>query len=235
MADSKRIWTLIPAAGRSERFLAAGHELPKPLLRVRHAGRTDTMIGHVLRELHYDHAPIVACLTPYVRQFRNAVAHQCNVIGVDETVGQAHTVLQALERCGARPDDGVVTVDCDVVLPHQVSYHVVYRLRNDEDNVVFAVTDRAGPDTSKIDNLIEPTRVKEREPAWRWSVMGQRGVRRAVDLETGLREAMNREIGQPSLSDALQHVPVPWCAVLATQFMDWGTPESLAASGAELV
>lgn len=120
MAGHRHLWVLIPAAGRSERFAAAGWKTPKPRLIVDHKllepGRL--MVEHVLNSVPSLDWPRLVALPNLERASRMMVENpRLHIMEVTKTRGQADTIRQMLRWIPASQldDTAVVVLNCDVV------------------------------------------------------------------------------------------------------------------------
>lgn len=231
MAEHRRHWILIPAAGESQRFRAEGLLTPKPLLRVRHEGRECTMLAHVVSRVPREFQVVVALRDPPIssRDWRGRVA----VVG--ETSGQAETVLRALREI---PDeDGVTTMDCDTLM-EQDDVHELCALVGSEYSAAVAVAyDTADQQMSRVDYVPVPTLFVEKRSISPWGMISARSFSSAGVLREVLEEVVLEYASagrEPYLSEALNRYPGKKIAHVVTRWTDWGTPAKLRSSGALL-
>lgn len=218
MASSQRVWTIIPAAGQSRRFVDKGYTVPKPLLRVRHPnGTTRTMLSHVLEQLPKEHVRIGL---PFGYVFGR------HSYTIEETRGQADTVYQLLD--GIPDNDAVIVSDCDIVLLHKLRYY-------EYPDVALLVTGTNNPAMSFIDDYPFFSQVVEKEPISEWGIVGVRRFNNAGMLRQALRRALDEIEDEVYLSHAVNFIPGRKVAYdICNAYLDWGTPEALMQSGATI-
>lgn len=219
------LWTLIPAAGRSERFLRAGYGTPKPLLRIRSRdGRTLRMYEHVLERLPRENVLVAlpaGC----------APCGDAQIMHVAETRGQADTVLQMLRRV---PDDARVLVhDCDVLLESRDVVTVVGHLETQDMTAAVARSDDGNMSRINAYPIWTSCVEKQNPVSWPLGVVGARAWLRARELRYDLA-ALTSEKPDAYLSSAMS-LGWPGLAVWVRSWTDWGTPEAVRESGAEVV
>lgn len=225
---SDHLWVVIPAAGKSKRFQDAGYMTPKPLLKVKLGGKTQTMLEHV-----------VDSIPPYMKDIVIAVPagvdHPLNTAYkvIEETVGQADTILQALSDLPAQ--DRVLILDCDMIL-HTEDLERMVRLLEVYDATI-AVTRTFDPNASRVDTIPFPTKFAEKEPISEWGIVGARAFKSIGDLVTALNYTMvycDHTGVEPYLSMAINSYPGSKYALEIMDFYDLGTPERLRESGAQI-
>lgn len=224
------LFIVIPAAGRSQRFLKSGYRAPKPLLWVDpKEGAVARMVSHVVHSAPAGKAVIGLPRDTIIPKELRKISTT-----IENSIGQADTVWQLVRFL---PDDArVLVLDCDMVLPSATLEKMVQYL--EVMDVVLAVTETFDPNASRVDTIPFPTRFVEKIPISQWGIVGARAFKRADLLTSALEIALancvdNHE--EPYLSMAIQHYPGSKYAHMITEFQDWGTPERLKESGAQIV
>lgn len=231
-------WTLIPAAGQSQRFKDAGFETPKPFLRVKYGGETTTMLERAARGVAIKSRVCIGVpenlgrsSIDTVDMMNRGVVHDGTT--VQETECHADTVRLMLRAFKILDSDRVAVADCDAILDqpdaHEVwDYLAVARVAVAVRRCVttgLSTTD----DRPWCSRFYPPGHVVS--PNALLAVIGLRCFARAGDL----RWALGRP-GVRSMDDAVNALPPPYAAVLTERpWLDWGTPAALTASGAEIV
>ncbi len=224
---------VIPAAGKSQRFFNAGYTTPKPLLKIRNNQNdlVGTMLEHVYCTIPSGFVDITVGL-PDTYSGPELVLVEYRKI--ESTLGQADTVYQLIKDLPE--DDRVLVLDCDVLLHEDDIRGVVGALEVADLSV--AVTETFDPNASRVDVIPYPTRFVEKEPISSWGIVSARAFRHAALLKDALEttlEECKKSGEEPYLSMALNHYPGMKYAYKIDRFQDWGTPERLHESGAEIV
>lgn len=114
---------LIPMAGAGQRFLDAGHRVPKPLIEI----NGTPMVVHAARSLPECDLWIFVCRAEHIAEagidrILKSIFEPCVIIAVDHlTEGQACTCL--LARGELRPDDQLTIGACDnAMMWNRVAY-----------------------------------------------------------------------------------------------------------------
>jgi hypothetical protein len=217
MASHRRFWLLIPAAGESQRFREHGINTPKPLLTVRsRGGQVCSMLAHVLATAPFTRT-IVGLRHPW---HLPEDARGCDVVHIQRTRSHADTVRQMLEH--VPPDDAVMIMDCDTIMvPEDLEAMTAY-----EADVVIAVARSDDPEMSRVDAVPFPSRFEDKWSDLPYGVISARMFHESGHLKNCLRD---------TFSDTLAHYGQTTRAHLVTSWQDWGTPEKLRATGAEMV
>lgn len=219
------LWTLIPAAGRSERFRQAGHALPKPLLRVRDRhGRTRRMFDHVLERVRLDNV-IVAIPAGH------APCGDSQIMPIEHTRGPCDTISQMLARV---PEDArVLLCDCDALVDDENFVEDMLEFIGPYSQVA-AVVESDDPNLSRVDRF----------PNWSCciekptipcgpGVFGMRAFSRAGQLRLACLDAM--QTNPEAYLSAAMTIIGRGRALWTHRYEDWGTPEALRAAEAEIV
>lgn len=226
-------YILIPAAGESRRFRESGYDTPKPFLMIkRDNGLTARMVDHVIAEAP-DGEIIVGVKLGYDRSMG---PHLGSVALVMSSKGQADTVYQMASGL-VRQDAPVMVLDCDMIVPHLDLTKMMELLS--VWNAVVAVTKTFDPNASRVNVVPYPTYFAEKEPISAWGIVGARAFKSVRLLRMSLKitlEHCRREDKEPYLSMTLNDLqPGTVFAHQIDNFVDWGTPERVKASGAEIV
>lgn len=210
---------LIPAAGESSRFVAAGYRGPKAALEITLGGVRQRMIDHVVSRLPEGMIPVLV-IRP---------EHQSALCGFDQIIldgptrGQSETVLK-----GLRDREPILIHNCDVLIGglHRMLWHVnspAIALHKDKSN--------GPPSFSYVDDPLLPARFREKERISNWAVSGAWWfpnsdlLRMACELQL-----LHAEPGEECyLSGALDEFIV--MRGVHCDFTDLGTPEAIAAAG----
>jgi MobA-like NTP transferase domain len=224
-----KVVAVILAAGQSRRFVEAGYKTPKPFLVIRDQDGTEgQMVNFVLNTLPPTVTALVAVPPDYTFMERE------NVRGVHiaHTRGQADTAYQVVRHLPK--DRQVILLDCDMVLRYQDVRDLIALLELFE--TVTAVTNTFDPNASRVDQVPFPTRWVEKQPISSWGIVGARAFRNAGRLTEALKQVIE-EPGEPYLSTAMNYYQSfgQNYAHEIFQFQDWGTPERIIASGAQIV
>jgi len=230
---SNPIWVVIPAAGESRRFKEAGYSTPKPLLRIRYNDTVSYMAHYVMSSI-----PLIHCETlivfPYGVEIPHNFDHTAGRMFLKSTTGQADTVYQAIKELPK--NDSVLILDCDMVLQSEDVYKLVLILQIED--VAIAVAETFDPNASRVDQIPYPTRFVEKENISQYGIVGARAFKNIGILQEALSRTLERYevLGkEPYLSVAINHYPGNKYAHLITNYVDWGTPERIKESGAEIV
>lgn len=229
---SKNLWVAILAAGESQRFKDAGFHTPKPYLRIKDKNGIElSMINHVIKSLRKLGANIIVGIPGLILPPSDLNVERAYI---ENTKGQADTAFQVLRHI---PDeDQVLILDCDMILKADDITKMIHFLKTSE--VVVAVAETFDPNASRVDTIPFPTRFAEKEPISHWGIVGARAFANVGNLKTALAtylmraEKINRE---PYLSEAMNLLEGTKYAHLITEFQDWGTPERIRESGAEII
>jgi hypothetical protein len=226
----RELWTLIPAAGSSERWRAAGFEKPKALLSVRLGGLTMPMWQHVGIAASLLSQHTLVGLPPDCDTWGNDITEG---ILVGRTRGQAETVLKML-RIVPRTMR-VLVLDCDTLLQTSDLEYMCSR----QEQLIVAVTRSNDPNMSRPDRVPNAQKFVEKQQISEWGVVGARLFRSAHDLANALHWSIAEDarLGrEPYLTGAMNLLlGTNHCHDVEGRWIDWGTPERLRASGAEVV
>jgi hypothetical protein len=221
-----RTVVLIPAAGSSLRYAKEGYTEPKQILTIRYNNTIKSMLAHVEESVR-DFGVVIGMKTG-VRipgDLRGMVAE------IDETKGQADTISQMLQY--VPPASPIIVVDCDMILRAE-DILTLDRLVCSYD-VAVAVTKTFDPNASRINTFPYPTVFAEKEPISEYGIVGARAFRSAELLRVALAKLLSSTMTEPYLSTAINFYPGRKIAHEVTSFLDWGTPERLRETGAEIL
>jgi len=223
------ILAYIPAAGESQRYRAAGYSIPKPWLNIRYHEMTARMVEHVRYRFPINTHTVVGVQPKYM----DLVPKELNPFPIPQTIGQADTVYRFVKHCHS--GKSIIIADCDMLLlTADISRMIRYLEFYD---VVIAVTQTFDPNASRVDQVPHPQLVIEKEPISEWGIVGVR-VFRDVSILTSALEVTLEECKaggiEPYLSMAINHYPGLKFAHIVHDFVDWGTPDRLLASGATI-
>ena len=244
------LWIVIPAAGKSQRFIDAGYSISKPLLNLKApSGKESWMINHVLDTIPPGY-PIITALPTGLKVDTGGLTHmQCIEIVLDEveaskekhyiqyiekTLGQADTVYQTIKHID--PNDSVMIVDVDTILDTKdlqtmIEFLQVY-------DAVIAVATSFDPNASRVDQIPFPTRFVEKQPISQYAIIGARAFKSIGLLTSALKRVLERYeiLGQePFLSVAINHYPGTKYAHQIMGYTDLGTPQAIVDAGWEIL
>jgi hypothetical protein len=229
------LWVVVPAAGESRRFKDAGYSIPKPFLCIRDKyGIEHYMLEHILMpvltsyDLH-NTDPIVG-----IPAGSHPPCTGVQYIPIEKTLGQADSTFQMIQNLPE--NDSVLVLDCDMILDTADIQKIAELIKIYD--VVIAVAESFDPNASRVDTIPFPTRFVEKEPISQYAIVGARAFHNIGFLSKALERTIERyrSIGQePYLSVAINHYPGAKYAHLITKYTDWGTPQSVKESGAEIV
>ena len=211
-----KLWVVIPAAGKSQRFIDAGYLTPKPLLRLE---APDGKIG------------------PMIEFIKDTVPKGLEIIEIlhlEKTVGQADTVYQGIKDLPS--DDSCLILDCDTLL-QTIDIQKLISLLGIYD-MSLLVAETFDPNASRVDQIPFPTRFVEKEPISQFGIIGARAFKDIGFLTLALKRTLDRcaiRSTEPYLSTAINHYPGTKFAHLITEYVDLGTPQRIKEAGWEIV
>lgn len=231
-------WVLIPAAGESKRYKAAGFVSPKPVLKISFHDKEWSMLKHVIGTVPLDVARVLVGLAADVplpldlAELRHPdVIERVDIFG---TIGQADTLYQMVRRVPL--EDQVLVLDCDMVLSSHDIFSIIKYLN--VYHLVVGVTKTFDPNTSRVDEYPFPHQFVEKQPISEWGIVSARAFSEAGLLKSSLKIAIDKGIAtytEPYLSQAMNFYPGKRFAYPIEKYLDWGTPERLAQTGAHVV
>jgi CTP:molybdopterin cytidylyltransferase MocA len=228
---SSVLYTLIPAAGASQRFKDAGYTTSKPFLPMNdHEGRcmVDLVVETAPCNSHailvgipgedYHHEPLRSAIARYVPFYRR-------------TKGQAETVRILTELL---PEDAsVLVINCDAVTDYPMADFVQECCRENAAVGVLTVAGNSNTALSYVKGSPWITATAEKRVISNAAVAGFYYFRRAGDLLNALKIQDNVEQGEQYLTPSLNHLVsfgvlnVPLVAPYT--LTSWGTPEEYEA------
>lgn len=244
-----KLWVVIPAAGHSRRYAEYGAKHPKPLLTVDFFGRTQTMIEYVLDSIPEEYLvrerciigfPIVTDvnLTIYTVVYATPkISQRATTKFINFTRGQPDTVFQLIKDIPS--EDSILTLDSDMLLRESDIRIVVESLKLYSLSVAVAKT--FDPNASRVDQIPYPTQFVDKSPISAYGIVSARAFSSAGLLRWWLKSSLETSTGvEPNFAAAMNGYKFPAernnaFAHLITDYVDWGTPERLLASGAKLV
>lgn len=224
------LFTVIPAAGKSQRFRDAGYSLPKPYLVIKDKNCvTNRMIGHVITSFPHSLKIIATPSDRLPLSNYDAMEH-----AIHQSVGQADTIYQVVKDLPK--DSQILILDCDVVLQTRDIERVVGLLNSYD--MVMAVAFTFDPNASRIDQIPFPTKFVEKKAISEFGMVSARAFRNAGKLTKALEETLEYCAAaemEPYLSYAMNEYDGTKYAHLITEYQDWGTPERIAQNGATII
>lgn len=225
----RNLTVVIPAAGSSRRFWEAGFRNPKQTLVVKFNGFTRSMLAHVEATVP-DYSIVIGMKAEaFIPGDIRGV-----VVPIQETKGQADTILQIVRTLPV--DNQVLVLDCDMLLPQGSILKLIDAIQVCDLSV--AVTKTFDPNASRVDSIPFPTRFAEKEPISEFGIVSGRAFSNAEMLSEALERTLADCVAfgvEPYLSMAMNHYPGEKFALIVRDYVDWGTPERLKESGAEIV
>jgi NDP-sugar pyrophosphorylase family protein len=230
------VLTIILAAGKSQRFIDSGYHTPKPFLQVKWQGKTQTVLEHVLDSLPEG---LEKALVGVPEGFHHFLENQdrttykpwmkSRLKVIENTIGQADTLRQLIDYV---PDQKVMVLNSDVLFRKEtldmLSKHI--------NDVTILTQDSNNPSMSYIDKFPWPEKVVEKVVISNHAVSGAWMFAECGPIMGALTQVCKDKSKEPYLSHALNIMKGKKYALkLLYSPIDWGTPESLAASGAEIV
>lgn len=222
---------LILAAGESRRFLEQGIRTPKALLTLEYMGHEGSMLSFIQSGIpeQYDALTVLQSGHEAPNDIRGDVIH------IAPTRGQAETVYRVLSTM--REDRPILVHDCDMMLDVLDNHKLIDLLENYQLSV--AVTETFDPNASRVDSVPFPDVFVEKQNISKWGIVGARAFESSLDLlqaiEIELRANINTVDYEPYLSQAMNNFMGQAFAHVITDFVDWGTPERIVASGARII
>lgn len=234
----KRFKIMIPAAGRSQRFVDAGYDTPKPDLlieygRVKHGTekRQRKMLDWALDALPS------TLIGPIVIGMRNGMTgpERPHVpVVMHHSRGQAHTLLYMINAV-CQCDEPILVINSDVVFLQQDLIRTCEEVAHGADTGILVYRSDSEA-LSYVDRVPYATRFAEKRPISAFAMAGAWAFRSCYELEASLKTVCQNN-GEPYLSQAMKRLRgVHACyQTEARNVLDWGTPEALAATGARIV
>lgn len=224
---------LVPAAGRSLRFLDAGYETLKPDLELRRPGESTTrsMIDWVLSALpHTEIGPVVVGAHPLL----NGPSRPHVRYVTSHTRGQAQTLHRMLTAT-CPIDEPILVLNADVVFSTSVICAVM-RLVDQGADVGIAVHESESTAYSYVNSFPYPTKFAEKLCLSKYAMSGVWAFRSPVALRERL-EKVCLDMIEPFLSHGLGRLPgVKECHLIEpSDFADLGTPDAVRDAGWEIV
>lgn len=217
---------IIPAAGESTRYRAAGYMSPKGLIRFKWKDHDDCMIHHIIR----DNVPEGQCATVIARQidfnmFQKRLNSTARVLPIVSSEGQAHTVFQGIEYMADAP---LLVVNCDNAFDSPLSEFVDWCQK--ESAAVGAMVFKSNKEDryGYVDNHPFFSIGAEKQPISEWALAG------AFYFENvGLFRAAFRAVHRTSayISELFQVINGKKIAydIPRESLHEWGTPADLKA------
>jgi len=224
---------IVPAAGTSRRFRDAGYATPKPDLVIEFNGEKKKMLDWVLDEIPFSAVgPVVIAAHPHSV---GPDAPHCSIV-VHNSRGQAHAVLCALDATTPErfADVPVLVMNCDMVICLEDIVRTCEQVSYNSADVGILTTESKSEAYSYVNSFPFPTRFAEKRAISAHAMVGAWAFRSSRQLRDAL-QFVCRNHNEPYLSAALAKMSAVFKCAHASSFLDWGTPESIAASGARIV
>lgn len=221
---------IVPAAGKSQRFLDAGIVTPKPLLQLRYQGNRLTMVEHAVNGVPDDWPIRVVVKEEHEAEFARVLPKntRLQLFSIEKTMGQADTVVQGLH--GLERDQPVLVLNSDGVVHYDwralaAQVHprewgaaaiVMRAIRRSYSYVVGFPTFRSA--VEKPDSL----------PTMPMALVGAYYFPRADTLEAAAWDDQVKQEREFYMSHLLTEVPGDKLAVAIPPecYVDFGTPEA---------
>lgn len=247
-----KVWIIIPAAGKSQRFIDAGYTKIKPLLELEAPdGKKDWMMNFVEDSVPKGYTRIIAlpeglkfsseelggmtlweCLESTLNMVEDRQFEKHWIQYIERTKGQADTIYQVTRHLPQ--DDSCLILDCDMILKTRDIQQLIDLLQVFD--VTIAVTESFDPNASRIDQIPFPRKFVEKEPISQYAIVGARGFRSIDKLGLALEKTLD-ECGdkEPYLSMAINNYEGSKFALMITEFTDLGTPKRIEEAGWKIV
>ena len=221
---------IIPAAGRSRRFVDEGYRIPKPFITIRWRGLEATMLEHVLHTIpaQYENITVGILADHWKQEYIQRIDPPIQMLTIEKTIGPADTVSQLLEYV----DTSILIIDVDV-LNHTNDLYGLTKLVYP----AVLVSKSANPSFSYVDHLGRFQTIREKERISDYAVRGAYYIPHSLleEFKDILYDTLHN-IEEPYISDAVQHIAYDKVSILTTyKPIEWGTPEDVRLSGAIIV
>jgi NDP-sugar pyrophosphorylase family protein len=214
---------LILAAGQSRRFKEAGYNTPKPFLQIKWRDTTTSMLNHVINTIPKGFNILVAAPKGYASEI-----HVDYYKEVENSKGPADTALQALNLLIPA---STIIIDCDI-LNHTNDLIKLSKLNH----CGVLVKRSANPAYSYVDGLGTFHHIAEKSRISEYAVQGAYFIPEHALEET--MEEMGKVCNQsrePYMSHVFDRLTLVKYSIHTTYTpIDWGTPNDLKLSGAEI-
>lgn len=221
---------IILAAGKSQRFVAAGYTVPKPFLPIVWRGITRLMIIHVINSIPEQFTKLIVAVPPgHEKEIEfHTPSPQC--IEVEGTKGPAHTLQRVLHRL---PDiESTLVMDSDVL-----NYHLDLFGLTKESVCSVLVSPSTDPSYSYVNKLGYFDNIVEKEVISEHAVRGAYYIPRLHMSEfMAVLDNVVEEEDEPYISHVFNSMQGLKYALQTTYMpIDWGTPEAVRMSGARII
>lgn len=228
---------LIPAAGRSQRYVQQGYSTPKPLLEVEHLGTRARMITHVENWLGR-RADLVG-FPPGNHQNPDFKGRYAGIVS-DSQIETISLMLASVDR--GVLDGPVILADCDLLVDKQdlEAIEEVITMPGGPEIAVLT-SDKKLPGFSRalvdrgrgVAGFVGPDFEISGLGYEAHSVCSLRGFRSGHMLRRSVNWAIARGFDVTMLMDKLS--PLVCMVPARGAIIDWGTPDALVKSGARIL
>jgi hypothetical protein len=223
-----RFKVLVPAAGRSERFAAAGYLKPKPDLLIEYDGMRAKMLDWAISPLpRLVTGPVVVGAAPGMAGPDAA----CALVRVHNSRGQAHTLMTLIGEMYHR-DEPLLIINSDVVFEKEDLSSICREVAHGAD-IGILVQRSDSTAMSYVDRVPYSNKYAEKLVISKFAMSGAWAFRSSARLLDALVSV--QDMPEPYLSHAMNRMNGVHSCVVAGKILDWGTPDAVVASGARIV
>lgn len=211
------LWTLIPAAGASARFVAAGYTIPKPFLLLSDGRSMLEAVGAL--------APAYSKVLVALPGEATAPPWCSSIIPVYRiTKGQAETV--AIMAALIPEDAEVLVINCDQVTDFPMEEFIFQCKATDAVAGVLTIPGNNNPAYSYVCGWPRVTEAREKDPFSEYAVAGFYWFRTAGTLLAAIRCEEPSSASERYLTPALNWITTTNVKLPAGYHVtSWGTPE----------
>lgn len=241
------LWVVIPAAGKSQRFIDAGYTTIKPLLELKAPNRKTALMLDFVYNTVPKGLPIIVGLPmgtkldigdrsimDCIEEGLDAAEQSSDkhfIQYIDKTRGQADSVYQMIKHLSS--NDSCLILDCDMLLRTDDIQKLIDLLQVYD--VTIAVTETFDPNSSRVDSIPFPSQIVEKQPISQYGIVGARAFK-SIDLLTkALKKTLKESVTEPYLSHAIGGYSGVKYAHLISEYVDLGTPERIREAGWEII
>lgn len=194
--NEKKVNVVIPMAGRGQRFLDAGYETPKPLIKI----NGKTMIEYVIDSMRFPNAHFIFIVrkehveTYGIDKLLKDLEPESDILVIDKvTEGAICTVLLAQKYFDN--DEEVIIKDCDQVINWIPEHFLDFMRRNNADGGIQTIhTENPGYSFAKIKNGNKIVQTAEKQVISNSGATGLYYFARGKDLIKYANQMISRNI-----------------------------------------
>lgn len=224
---------VVLAVGESKRFKDEGYEILKQFLTVEYNGVKCSMLEHVNRTIP-PFANKLFVVPNYTRPPEDLQITSQEWVSIMQSGGQAESAINSLKY--VPQGHSVMFLDCDMLLGRDDLTFMLKALFLYDS--VIAVQKTFDPNASRVDKVPFPTAFAEKEPISEWGIVSARGFKDYDKLIMSLHHGIveDHKAGrEPYLTGTLMAYPgIIYAHELFQPIVDWGTPDRVRLSGAQI-